>query len=162
MIFKTKTTDMEQTTQNLFDLQIDHQSSSYLSEAAKWGRFLAIMGFIFCGLFVLVALFAGTFIASSMRSLGGAATGAEAVGGGLVTVMYIIVALVNFFPCLYLFNFSTKMQLALRANQQEALNTSFRNLKACFKFVGILMIIGLCFWVLALIFGIVAAMTAGI
>jgi Family of unknown function (DUF5362) len=149
---------MEQTTQNLFDLQIDHQSSSYLSEAAKWGRFLAIMGFIFCGLFVLVALFAGTYIASSMRSFGGA----EAFGGGLVTAMYIIIALVYFFPCLYLFNFATKMQVALRANQQEALNTSFRNLKACFKFLGILMIIGLCFWVLALIIGVGAAMTAGV
>jgi Family of unknown function (DUF5362) len=162
MIFKPKLIDMEQATQNLFDLQVDHQSNSYLSEAAKWGKFLAILGFIFCGLFVIVALFAGTFIASSMQNFGGAASGSEAISGGIVTFVYILIALVYFFPCLYLFNFATKMQVALRANQQEALNTSFRNLKSCFKFMGILMIIGLCFWVLAIIIAIGAAVATGL
>jgi len=155
---------MEQTNQNLFDLQIDHQSNSYLSEAAKWGKFLAIMGFIFCGLLVIVALFAGTLMASMMSGFGGndaASTGA-AVGGGVLTFVYIVYALIYFFPCLYLFNFSSKMQAALRANQQDALNTSFRNLKACFKFLGILMIIMLAFMVLGIIIAIGAAVAGGV
>ena len=149
---------MEQTNQNLFDLQIDHQSNSFLNEAAKWGKFLSIMGFIFCGLFVIIALFAGTFIATSMRGFQGSTGGMEAMGGGIVTVVYIIIALVYFFPCLYLFNFSSKMQVALRSNQQDTLNISFRNLKSCFKFLGILTIIMLSFWALAMIIGIGAAM----
>lgn len=151
---------MEQTNQNLFDLQIDHQSNSYLGEAAKWGKFLAIMGFILCGLLVVIALFAGTLMASMMSGFGGneaAATGA-AMGGGIITFVYIVFALVYFFPCLYLFNFSSKMQAALRSNQQETLNTSFRNLKSCFKFMGILMIIMLAFWAL----GIIIAIGAGV
>ena len=152
---------MEQTSENLFDLQIDHQSNSYLSEAAKWGKFLSIMGFIFCGLFVIVALFAGTYIATSMRGFGNTSSGAGVMGGGIVTVLYIIIALVYFFPCLYLFNFSSKMQAALRGNQQDVLNMAFRNLKSCFKFLGVLMIIMLCFWILAIIIGIGATMSAG-
>lgn len=154
---------MEQTSQNLFDLQIDHQSNSYLNEAAKWGKFLAIMGFIFCGLLVIIALFAGTFMASMMSGFGGddaASTGA-AMGGGIITFVYIVLALIYFFPCLYLFNFSSKMQVALRSNQQDSLNTAFRNLKSCFKFMGILMIIVLAFWVLAIIVGIGAAIAGG-
>jgi hypothetical protein len=149
---------MEQSNQNLFDLQIDHQSNAYLNEAAKWGKFLAIMGFIFCGLILIVALFAGTFMASMMQGFGGA----EAGLAGVVTVVYVVIALVYFFPCLYLYNFSTKVQAALRSNQQDALNISFRNLKSCFKFLGILMIIMLSFWVLALIIGIGASATAGL
>ena len=155
---------MEQTNQNLFDLQIDHQSNSYLNEAAKWGKFLAIIGFIFCGLFVIIALFAGTFMASMMSGFGGsdAATPGAAMGGTVVTFAYIVIALVYFFPCLYLFNFANKMQAALRGNQQDSLNTSFRNLKSCFKFLGILMIIGLCFWVLAIIIAVVTAIGAAV
>ena len=46
---------MEQN-QNLFDLQITPESSHYLSETAKWSRFLSIIGFIFCGLLIVVAI----------------------------------------------------------------------------------------------------------
>jgi uncharacterized membrane protein YesL len=155
---------MDQSTQNLFDLQIDQNSNSYLSEAAKWGKFLAIMGFIFCGLLVIIALFAGTMMASMMSGFGGsdAAAGAAGVSGMALTFVYIVFALIYFFPCLYLFNFSSKMQAALRSNQQDSLNTAFRNLKSCFKFMGILMIVILAFWVLAIVIGIGAAVTAGV
>lgn len=149
---------MEQSNQNLFDLQIDHQSSSFLSETAKWGKFLAIMGFIFCGLMVIVALFAGTLMASMMPGLGTAEGTTAAIGGGVLTVVYLVLALIYFFPCLYLFNFSSKMQLALRSNQQDVLNTSFRNLKSCFKFMGILTIVLLSFWVLLIIFSVGAGL----
>ena len=39
------------------DLQVTPQAQSYLTESAKWGKFLAIMGFIFCGLMVILAFF---------------------------------------------------------------------------------------------------------
>lgn len=153
---------MEQSNENLFDLQIDHQSNNFLSEAAKWGKFLAIMGFIFCGLMAIFALFAGTLLASMMPGMGSSEGATAALGGGFVTVIYLILALIYFFPCLYLFNFSAKMQVALRSNQQDMLNTSFRNLKSCFKFMGILTIVILSFWILALIVGIGAGMAASV
>ena len=51
---------------NLFDLQLDHEASTYLVESARWARFLSILGFVMCGLLVLVGLFMGTFISSSL------------------------------------------------------------------------------------------------
>lgn len=153
---------MEQSNENLFDLQIDHQGNNFLAEAAKWGKFLSIMGFIFCGLMAIFALFAGTLMASMMPGLGSAEGTSAAIGGGFVTVLYLILALIYFFPCLYLFNFSSKMQVALRSNQQDILNTAFRNLKSCFKFMGILTIVILSFWVLAIIIGIGAGIAAGV
>jgi len=138
---------------SLFELQVDHEATIYLKEAARWAKFLAIIGFIFCGLFVLCGLFAGSFIAS-MYSRIGAAQGA-AIGGAIYSVYFIVMALLYFFPCLYTFNFAQKMQLALRSNDQSQLNQSFRNLKACYRFMGILTIIGLCFFALGLIFAVV-------
>ena len=51
---------MESNEQHLFDLKIDRPVATNLSEAAKWGKFLGIMGFIFCGLMVIIGFFAGT------------------------------------------------------------------------------------------------------
>lgn len=143
------------TPSNLFDLQLDQQASSYLGEAARWARFLSILGFIMCVILVLAAVFMGSFLAGSIgnTNLGSASL----FGGTFVSTLYILVALLYFFPCLYLFHFGTKMRTALRNNDQEALSGAFKNLKSCFKFFGILSIIVLVLYALALIAGILGA-----
>ena len=140
---------------NLFNLLIDHQGTNYLSETAKWTKFLSILGFIFCGLIIIVALFFSTFLSSSFmagREGSGLGTG---LGLGVVLV-YVIVALLYFFPCLYLFNFSNKMRTALTSSDQAQLNLAFKNLKSCFKFWGIFTIVLLCIYVLAFIISVFA------
>jgi hypothetical protein len=141
---------------SLFVLQIDHQSSAHLGETARWAKFMAIMGFIGCALMVLFALFLGTVLSYFSR-IGGGVSALPGGFGALLSVFYILIALLYFFPCLYLFNFASKMQVAIRGNDQQQLNESFRNLKACYRFVGILMIIGLCVWGLFIILAIIGA-----
>ncbi len=151
---------MEQTTGNLqqdpglFDIQIDGQSLEYFRESAKWAKFIAIVGFIGCGLMVLVGLFAGTIIAASMSMAMGAYSG---LGGGTFTVIYLLFAAIWFFPCLYLYRFASQMQTALNSNEQEKLAGSLKNLKSYFRFIGILIIVMLGFYALAFVFGIIAA-----
>lgn len=142
-------------TQNtsLFDLQIDNVCQNYLMETAKWGKFLAIVGFVGCGLIVLVAIFAGSIFAS----LGGMPGRSGAGYGGFITLFYILFALLYFFPLYYLFNFSNKMMTAIRNNDQEALQSSFANQKSCYKFVGILTIVILALYILVIIFALVMA-----
>lgn len=139
---------MEQQTSNLFDLQVDQQTHIYLNETARWGKFLSIVGFVMCGIIVLLAFFAG----SILGAIGGQFGMMGAMGGAGLTVMYLLIALLYFFPCLYLYNFSTKMKAALTTNDQLLLNTSFGNLKSCLKYWGILTIIILCFYALAIVF----------
>ena len=139
----------QQTNQNLFDLQFDHIVNGYLGETAKWAKFLAILGFIFCALMVIIALFAGTILGTVMSSMGGG--GAGMIGGGMLSAIYLVLTLVYFFPCLYLYKFATQVQSAIHSNEQIKLQNSFRNLKACFKFMGILFIIIMCFYVLGII-----------
>ncbi len=81
---------MEQQNPSIFELQLDPQSFTYFREAAKWARFIAIIGFIFCGLMVLVGLFAGSMMATMMGSAFG---GYSAIGGGVFTVIYLLFAL---------------------------------------------------------------------
>ena len=150
---------MEQNiTPNNFALQVDNGNIPYLAEAAKWAKFLAILGFIVCALIILVALFAGTFISTMFTQLEPQSSITSApISGTVVIIYYVLIALLYFFPCLYLFNFASKMQAAIRNNDQVYLNNSFKNLKSWFKFCGILAVIGLCIIAIGIIFAIVFA-----
>jgi len=144
---------MDSNNQNLFDLQIDQPVTTYLGETAKWAKFLAIIGFVFCGIMAIIAVFAGSLMSTAFGSMGGDG----GMSGIFVTLLYLVIAALYFFPCLYLFHFANKMQRALRQNDQGSLTDSFRNLKSCYKFLGILMIIVLAFYAIALIVGLFAA-----
>lgn len=139
---------------NLFDLHVDQHSSAFLLETARWARFLAIIGFIGCGFGFVFSIFGGSYLAGNYaRTMGGQGM----VNGVFVSFFYIVVVLLYFFPFLYLYNFSSKMREAIRSNDQQLLNISFRNLKSYFKFLGILTIICLAFVVIAFFFGIMFA-----
>ena len=81
--------------------------------------------------------------------------------GAVMAFYYIVIALIYFFPCLFLFRFATKMKVALASNDQETLNTSFQNLKATFRYMGIVTIVMLVFFLLAFLVAFLGVMTAG-
>jgi hypothetical protein len=144
----------ENTPSSLFELSIDHESSQYLTETARWGKFLAIVGFVTCGLLAIASFFIGAIMSRSpfaAYSADGAAGAAGAIGGTLVTLLYLAFALLYFFPCLFLYQFSVRLKAALRDNDQVKLNQSLKSQKSLFKFVGILTIIVLAFYALALV-----------
>jgi hypothetical protein len=143
-------------------LHIDDQSRFFLGQSAKWAKFLAIVGFVYCGLIIIMAFFIGTlfsmFSPGNMDGMNGSAPGMGMVGGGFFTVFFIAFAILYFFPCLYLFNFANKMQAALQASDQGSLTVSFQNLRANLRFMGILVIIGICLYGLALIIAVITGL----
>ena len=145
---------MEQENQSLFDLKVDQQSISYLGEAARWAKFIAIIGFVFCGLMVMGSFFLGTMLSTMLASTIGGYSG---IGGGFITFFYLIFAAIWFIPCLFLYRFGAQMQVAVKSNQQERLNYSLGNLKSYFKYIAVLFIIMLSIYALAIIGGIVTA-----
>lgn len=148
---------------SLFGLNVDQAGRAHLAEAARWARFLAIVGFVFCALIVLVGLFFGSLMGTLSGRYGGNPYGDVTATPGLTAVMaiyYVVVALIYFFPCLFLFRFATKMKLSLASNDQEVLNTSFQNLKATFRYMGIVTIVMLVFVILAFLVAFLGAMTA--
>jgi len=139
---------MDYQEQSIFSHHLDPQGSQYLLDASKWAKFLSIVGFVFTGLMVILSLVLGSFIDASMSSMGGFAGG---IGGGVITTMYIFIALIWFFPCLFLFRFATNAQKALATNETEKITESLKNLKSCFRFMGIFTIIILSIYALGII-----------
>lgn len=130
------------------DLQLSPQGMSYLTESAKWGKFLAIMGFIFCGFMAVLA-----FILPTLITRLPAYSNFSGVMQGAMTVVYLAGAVLLFFPCFYLYKFSVKMQAAVKGVSQEALDESLMNLKSMFKFYGILTIVLLSLYALIFVLG---------
>jgi len=147
-----------------FELQFTQQAQDYVKEIAKWATFLAIVGFIFIGFLVLGAL--GMFaMGATMSSLGnGGAMGSMGamgmLGGAAMGVMFLLMAVFYFFPVLYLYKFASNAKDAINSNNTERLTVAFQNLKSHYKFVGILTIIGMSFYALAIVVSIVGGVAA--
>ena len=133
-------------------LEITSESRGYLLETAKWGRFLAIAGFVFMALFLLFFLFMGGTLMSQMDEIQGQQGGA-ALGGTFWLIYMVFVFGISFFPLYYLYNFSSKTIRALNSTSTGDLTDGLKNLKSLFKFYGIFMAIVLGFYALAIVGG---------
>jgi hypothetical protein len=135
-------------------LIIDQTTKTFLHETAKWGKFLAIIGFVFCGFIVIVALFlffAGGSITSAFKGMNTALAGAAT---GFVGFIYLLLALIYYFPSKYLFDFSVYINQAIALEDQESLNYAFERMKSLYKFWAILMIVLLSFYALIIVFAV--------
>lgn len=132
------------------ELNLNAASKSFLREIAGWTKFLAILGFVFVGLLVLIAIFAGTIYSSVFGAL---AINSAIDFGLLMTAVYLIVALIYFFPILFLYKFSVRLKKALQSKEDEDLTGALEMLKSHYKFIGVFTIIVLSLYVLAIIAG---------
>ena len=133
---------------------ITEASRGYLRETAKWAKFLAIVGFVIMGFLVLFGLFFGAIMGSTMSGLEDAGLGAG-IGAGAFGAIYVVMALLYFFPTLYLYRFATRTKQALLDSDSEGLAWGLEQLKSTFKFMGIMMIVILALYALMFLFAIV-------
>lgn len=136
-------------------LQLTEMAISHLNQTRKWANFLAIIGFISCGLLVIGALIFGT-IMSSYLDFGDEFTGM--LSSGSLTIIYLILAGICFLIYLYLYRFAKKLKVAINSNNSAYLEESFKNLKLYYKINGIIIIVVFGIYVLAALFGIIAAL----
>ena len=145
------------------DLKLGKLAKMNLAGAAKWGKFIAILGFIGCGLMVVMAFSARVWTSSLLAASGGAGMAAYGnMQAGVFTVTYLVVAVIYLFLALYLYRFSTKAQRALASQDSGILADSLGNLGSLFRLYGILCIIGLAFVALAIVVGIIAGVAAAV
>lgn len=130
------------TTQNE-TISCNREIKLYLSETAKWGNLLAIIGYVFMGLMILVSLV--MIIGFSQMS--------DQVGFPMwiLGLLYLVMAGVYYFPVTYLYRFSDKMKLAIKRQDEKLYTSGFANLKSLFKFFGIFTIAMLVLYGLALV-----------
>lgn len=149
----------ETTLQDNERLYLSHEAQGFLKETAKWGYFLSILGFIGIGFMVVLALFIGT-IFSAISGLSGTANSMGVLETGFISGLYLLIALLYFFPIYYLFKFSSNMKKAFKSNDNDLITTSFEYLKSHYKFIGILTLVFVVIYVLILLFSVLAGAVA--
>lgn len=140
---------MEENT-SLFSLSIDPVTKANLYETARWARVLAVVGFIF----LVIMIMAGVLVSITLNQV----KVADVLNGRMdgtspsLAMLYVVFAIIGFFPLLYTLRFAHQMRSALNGNDQALLNASFRNLKICFRYLGIITIISLVLFALSIFF----------
>lgn len=123
------------------ELPMQGEAVKYLVKSRNWTMFIAIMGFIGLGILLVAAIFlfvAGSFIPAGIGS-------ASPFPLGLLSVVYLIVAVIYFFPVLYLLRFSQYSGKAAQSLDPMQLTHAIKNLSKHFQWIGIsiICIIGL-------------------
>ncbi len=127
--------------------ELSKMSIAHILETAKWAKFIAIVGFVVVAFLLVLAFFMGFFLPSinsaELENLNANEMGGlMSMMGPMLSVIYILIALLYFFPVLFLFNFSNMAMKAIKQNDNELLNSSFNQIRRHFKFIGILTLIG--------------------
>jgi hypothetical protein len=138
------------------NLTLTESAIFYLQVVRKWAKFIAIFMFVMIGFMVLAGIFMG-FALSALSSLSNQSP--MPFPPGLFSVIYLVMAVIYFFPVLYLYRFAEHLGQALMIGSSDELATSFSYLKKHYNFIGILMIVSLIVMVLSVIAGVIIGFT---
>lgn len=139
---------MNETLDNQFsdsELKITNQIKEHFITAGKWCRFLAIITFIFTG-FMIIGAFGIIIMAAAIPF------GAEQMIG--MGVAYLVMGGLFIFPGLYLWNYGSKIIVAMQRTNQSEFGRAIQNMKSLFKFTGIYTIVIISLYILFAFIGI--------
>jgi hypothetical protein len=114
--------------------QITPGIAEMLRQTRPWVLFLAILGFIGCGLFVLVGLFAMLASAASSYSR-------HSEFALLGMLIYLLLAVLYFVPSYYLLKYGGGIRRFLDSGQAAEMENALSYQKSFWRFVGIMTII---------------------
>jgi len=132
-------------------LWISEDVRSYLYETAKWTKFLSIVGFVFAGITAV-----GAFGAGAVLSALGPNNPLSKIGAAGLTIVYLVFALIEFYPSYLLYKFSASTNQAVLFGDQLSLSDAMHKMKSFFKFWGIIMIAFIAFYAMMIITIVVA------
>lgn len=146
---------MQNAITELEQLTLTNSARKFLKETASWCKFLSILGFILIGLMIF-----GSFFIGSIYNNFPAGQPAPVDMGLIITITYIVFALIYILPVYYLYNFSVKMKKALISKDDAVLAKAFEMLKSHYKFIGVLTIIIISIYFLGIIVGVLGMTSA--
>ena len=127
-------------------IEIEQETINDLNTTRKWTMFLAILGFILIGIIVIGGLVTGLFL-----SVFNTQSSVIGITESLLFFVFIIIAVIGFFPYFFLFRFSKHTSSAVKTLDKQELHKAFKNLKAYYVYIGILMIILISIYLIAFI-----------
>ena len=141
--------------ENFFNISFDEAARAQIKQAAVWAKVVTLCAFIGYAVVLVVAIFGQSAYPSDYSSNG------EIIGGYVRTgnmVGVVITIAFGVFINYFLYRFAVATAKGMDNMDSIKTNEGFNNLRRYFKICGILIIIGLCFAVLALFIGIVVGL----
>ncbi len=115
---------------------------AHLRATRPWVRFVSVVGFVMVGMLIVVAIL--------MVGLGTFRHGLGALGGAALGLLYLLIALLYVFPSLFLARYATAIRAFERARDSSSLEAALAAQKSFWRFVGILTLVVLCFYLVVL------------
>ena len=129
------------------NLTITPEAVLYLKEIQKWTKFISIVGFVMVGFIFLMAISASALFSFINELTPELPDEAMVPMGAFPSILFFLVygtiGIIYFFPIYYLFQFSSKLKASLKLSDEAKLTDAFKFLKSHYKFISILIIIGL-------------------
>ncbi|MDP4277610.1 MAG: hypothetical protein Q8914_08250 [Bacteroidota bacterium] len=141
---------MENTLQEEKKLAMNQEVRNYLIETAKWGKFLAIAGYV---MMAIVAVFGFLFMLNILPFGSNIPSNLAGAVGVAIGLLYLLFAVLYYFPITYLYHFSTRIKLGLQEVDETIVTDAFQQMKKLFKFIGIITIVILSIYALVLAIG---------
>ncbi|HKH61164.1 MAG TPA: hypothetical protein VKA49_10055 [Flavitalea sp.] len=134
---------------DFFSFGIDAHSRELLKNSAIWAKIIAVVGFISAGVSVLTTVINKLAVNANIFAAIGPITGS------------LIIAAITVSLNLFLLRFASNISDSLSNMNQQQFNSGASNLRIYFKFIGILVIIFLSLFLLAMLFFIMGTGLSG-
>ena len=136
---------------SLFELQVDHESTAYFREAARWSKFISIIYFICIAFFLLALLFAGSMIlgtGAGNRMLESDPAFNKAVTKSPIAIAFGVIIALGFFALfiyggLMLYRFGNYCREGVERQDQLTFNQGLKSLRNYFICTGVIAVAGI-------------------
>jgi hypothetical protein len=134
-------------------IELEGVTLLHMNEIRKWTQFMSILGFVVVGLLLFVGVI---FLIASVTRPSMQIDELGITLGPWMGICYLLLALVYFFPVLYLFRFSkfakqSLLQISSGQSSNELMANAISYLKKHFRYVGIFTIVLLVIYLLVII-----------
>lgn len=126
-----------------------------LSKTRPWVLLISILGFIVTGLMVLGGI--GMAAMTAMSGGGGAEMAGMGVGMGLV---YLLVAVIYFFPCWFLLKYAGAIRNLVDGGGARAMEDALDRQYSFWRLIGVLTLVGIVIYAIILVVVVIAAVAA--
>ena len=137
---------------------LSQNSMYYLRNTAPWVKFVSIAGLLMC---IMLIAFAVIIINAPIETTNVYLAKLNSGMKNFIAVIYIFIAIMLLFPCIYLFIYSNRLKKFVRTNNTLSLEKAFAIQRKFWKYIGVLTIIIFSFMGIAVV-GLFAGTIAGL